>query len=379
MSWQEKTTMSLRQEFVQLAQSDAANMRLLCRRFAISPKTGYKWLKRYAESGASGLSDRSRRPQRSPTQTAGALEQRVLTLRAEHPTWGPRKLRVLLEREGVRALPATSTLSAILQRHGQIAASATLAHRPFVRFEQAAPNLLWQMDFKGHFPVQTGRCHPLCVLDDHSRFALGLAACADEQTATVRACLTTIFTRYGLPERMLMDNGPPWGTSSPVRWTPLTVWLLRLGIGVSHGRPYHPQTQGKDERFHRTVQEELLARQVLLDLPHAQQAFDTWRDTYNQLRPHEALDLVPPIQRYQPSPRSFPTELPPIAYEPGDQVRKVQKPGELFFHGHVVRINPAFVGQSVALRPTHADGVWALYFCAQPIATIDERALSRDT
>jgi len=269
MSWQEKTTMSLRQEFVQLAQSDAANMRLLCRRFAISPKTGYKWLKRYAESGASGLSDRSRRPQRSPTQTAGALEQRVLTLRAEHPTWGPRKLRVLLEREGVRALPATSTLSAILQRHGQIASSATLVHRPFVRFEQAAPNQLWQMDFKGHFATDTARCHPFTVLDDHSRFALGLEACCDQRTQTVQQRLSSIFRTQGLPERITMDNGSPWGGKSDHHFTPLTAWLIRLGVHVSHSRPYHPQTQGKDERFHRTLGDELLRRRSFANLSDA--------------------------------------------------------------------------------------------------------------
>jgi transposase InsO family protein len=372
MSWQEKTTMSLRQEFVELAQVDAANIRLLCRRFQISPKTGYKWLARYGVSGESGLSDRSRRPQSSPAQTDAVIEQRVLAVRAEHPTWGPRKLRVLLERAGVSPLPATSTLSAILKRHGQIAEAASLAHHPFVRFEQAAPNQLWQMDFKGHFALQRGRCHPLTVLDDHSRFSLGLEACPNEQTLTVQTRLRAIFTRYGLPVGMLMDNGGPWGSNQAVTWTALTVWLVRLGIAIHHGRPYHPQTQGKEERFHRTLAEDVIAQHVLLDLVHTQTVFDRWRDEYNLIRPHEALGLAVPASRYQPSPRAFPDRLPPIEYNAGEEVRKVQSTAEIYFHGRTYKIGHAFAGLAVALRPTEVEGTWAVYFGHQRIKTLDE-------
>jgi transposase InsO family protein len=378
MSWQEKTTMSLRQEFVQLAQLDAANIRLLCRRFQISPKTGYKWLARYGENGESGLRDRSRRPQSSPAHTDAAIEQRVLTLRAEHPTWGPRKLRVLLEREAVSPLPATSTLSAILKRHGQIAEDASLAHRPFERFEHAAPNQLWQMDFKGHFALQRGRCHPLTVLDDHSRFSLGLEACPNEQTPTVQTRLRAIFTRYGLPVGMLMDNGGPWGSNQAVSWTALTVWLVRLGIAIHHGRPYHPQTQGKEERFHRTLAEDVIAQHVLLDLAHTQAVFDRWRDEYNLVRPHEALALAVPASRYQPSPRSLPDRLPPLEYNSGEEVRKVQTTAEIYFRGRTYKIGHAFAGLPVALRPTEIDGTWAVYLGHQRIKTLDERATILD-
>jgi transposase InsO family protein len=373
MAWQEKTTMSLRQEFVQLAQTEEANLRQLCRRFAISPKTGYKWLARYAQSGPAGLHDRSRRPQRSPAQTPAAIEHQVLAVRTAHPSWGPRKIRVLLERAQVSPLPATSTLSAILHRHGQISDAATLAHRPFVRFEHAAPNQLWQMDFKGHFALQSGRCHPLTVLDDHSRFAVGLEACPNEQTTTVQERLRAIFTRYGLPVGMLMDNGWPWGSNQTETWTALTIWLVRLGIGIHHGRPYHPQTQGKDERFHRTLAEEVLTQHVLLDLIHTQAVFHRWRDDYNLIRPHQALGLAVPASRYQPSPRSFPAQLSPIDYNAGEEVRRVQSTAGIYFHGRIYKIGHAFAGLPVALRPTDVDGVWTVYFRHQPIKTLDER------
>jgi hypothetical protein len=216
----------------------------------------------------------------------------------------------------------------------------------------------------------------LPVLDNHSRYAVGLVACANEQTATVQQALTGIFQRYGLPERLLMDNGSPWGGSEdPAHpWTVLTVWLLRLGVAVSHGRPRHPQTQGKDERFHRTLHEEVLTRQVFLSLAHAQTAFDRWRDEYNLLRPHAALAYAVPASRYQPSPRPFPASLPPISYDDApDAIRRVQPGGRIRWRGRLYRVGRAFVGLPVAVRPTATDGCWQVYFSTQPIATLDAR------
>src|SRR5579884_4079430 len=263
MPWQEVSTMSLRAEFVALAQADGANIRRLARSFGIAPATAYEWLQRVRAAGPAGLADRSRRPHTSPGQTPPRIEAAVLALRAEHPTWGGRKLAARLQQARLlprEQIPAPSTITAILRRHGQLPPPPP-PHAAPQRFERAAPNQLWQMDFKGHVPLAAGqgRLHPLTVLDDHSRYCVGLTACANERTATVQAALITSFRQYGLPDRLLMDNGAPWGTAgAPHAWTRLTVWLLRLGIAVSHGRAYHPQTQGKDERFHRTLQAEVL-------------------------------------------------------------------------------------------------------------------------
>ena len=267
-----------RAEFVALAQQPGANRRALCRAFKIAPTTGYKWLQRYAAEGTAGLQDRSRRPHRSPAQTAPAIEQAVLTLRARHPTWGPRKLRVLLARQGIQPLPAASTITAILRRHDQLDPTQGAGQpRAWQRFEHPYPNALWQMDFKAGWPCGAGRCHPLTILDDHSRYALGLAACANQRTATVRSHLVTAFQRYGLPDRLLVDNGSPWGNHPAHPYTPLTVWLRRLGIAISHSRPYHPQTLGKDERFHGTLERELGRQPPRPDLAAWQTAFDAWR------------------------------------------------------------------------------------------------------
>jgi transposase InsO family protein len=328
--WQEASTVSLRLEFVTLASAEGANVREQCRRFGISPTTGYKLLARYRAAGPAGLADRSRRPRASPGRTPPAVEAAVLALRDAHPAWGPRKLRRRLLDLGHGAVPGPSTVAAILRRHGRVDPAVAAAHRPWQRFEHPAPNALWQVDFKGHVPLDVGRCHPLSALDDHSRFALGLAACGDERGATAQAALTAVFRRYGLPERLLLDNGPAWRGDWGGPLAPLVVWLLRLGVAVSHGRPAHPQTQGKVERFHRTLAAEPFRSRRFPDLAAAQAGFDAWRDVYNLERPHHALALATPASRYRPSLRPFPEALPAIEYGPDDLVRKVGGKGEVW-------------------------------------------------
>jgi transposase InsO family protein len=372
MPWNEVSTVSLRLEFVHLASQEGANMRQLCRRFAVSPKTGYKWLTRFRAGGTAGLEDDSRRPTHSPRRTPESLEQQILKLRAEHPAWGGRKLRARLLALGAANVPSASTITAVLRRHLALG-QATEAPHPWRRFEHDAPNRLWQMDFKGHVALEQGRCHPLTVLDDHSRFALGLFACGGEDAATVRTHLTTLFRRYGLPERLLCDNGPPWGSGPQAQHTLLTVWLLRLGIGVAHGRPYHPQTQGKDERFHRTLNAEVLQGRTFRDLEGSQRRFDAWRVVYNHERPHEALNLTVPASRYRPSPRVFPEALPPLVYDVADVVRKVQSRGQIHFQGREWPVGQAFQGHPVALRPTPTDGLWNVFLGVHLIASVDQR------
>ena len=370
MPWHEVSIVDQREEFVRLASQPDENIRLLCRRFQISPTTAYKWIDRYRAVGRAGLMDLSRRPRESPSRSSGLVEQAVLALRHQQPAWGARKLRRRLQDQGVKGLPTASTVHAILRRNDLVDPQESTKHRPWQRFEHDAPNRLWQMDFKGHFATEASRCHPLTVLDDHSRFALGLLACPDQKTQTVQHRLSNIFRRYGLPERMTMDNGSPWGSNADPRFTPLTVWLIRIGIRVSHSRPYHPQTQGKDERFHRTLNVELLKNNSFRDLEHAQRRFDLWRNVYNLQRPHEALAMEVPATRYRPSSRSFPESLPAILYDSTDHVRKVQQAGEIWFRGCTFKIGNAFSGHPVALRPTPFDDVFDVIFCHQNITQI---------
>jgi transposase InsO family protein len=375
MPWRELSVMDQREEFVTLALRPGVNIRELCRRFGVSRSNGYKWLNRYLAEGRTGLSERSRRPRRSPGRTAEAIESEVLQIRTNsNNTWGGRKIERVMLDSGCDEVPAPSTITEILRRHGKLEERRHEHPGAYRRFERAAPNELWQMDFKGHFPLARGRCHPLTVLDDHSRYSLTIAACSNEQEMTVRAQLVPVFRRYGIPFAMLMDNGAPWGDAGDQPHTVFTVWLMRLGVRVTHGRPFHPQTQGKDERFHRTLKAEVLSRQGLHDIAACQHAFDRWRHIYNHQRPHEALGLATPATRYRPSPRSFPEALPDIEYGPGDIVRKVDPRGLISFKGRSLHVGKAFRGQPVALRPSAEDGRFDVHFCAHRIGTLELRS-----
>lgn len=376
MPWRARSVMSLRREFIIQAQQEGANISGLSQRYGISRKTGYKWLARYRAAGVAGLADQSRQPQRSPRRTSAGVEAVVVAARQAHPAWGGRKLKHWLERQGQTGLPSPSTITAILRRHGLLDPAKSHQHQPFERFEMAAPNVLWQMDFKGHFQLVDHQvCHPLTVLDDHSRFLLGLRACPDQTRSTVQQHLGELFRCYGLPQRLLMDHGSPWGDSQQLGYTRLEVWLMQLGIQVSHGRVAHPQTQGKDERLHRTLQDELLTGQPLADLAACQCAFDAWRDLYNFERPHEALNFQPPITRFQPSDRPFPQTLAAPDYPPDLLVRKVDVSGRISFRNRPVRIGKAFQGLAVGLAPDPlADGQFHVFFGTFRIRTLDLRS-----
>jgi len=365
MPWSEVTVQENREEFVRLARQADANVSELCRRYGISRKTGYKWLAR------DDFDDRSRRPHASPSRTSARVEDKVVALRAKHPAWGGRKIaHVLMRDEGLQLAP--STANSVLRRHGLISPSASQASVPWQRFEHAWPNSLWQIDFKGHFATDAGRCHPLTVLDDHSRFNIVLRALGTETTEPVRHALQAAFERYGLPERINGDNGAPWGNPSEGAVTKLGVWLIRLGVRLSHSRPAHPQTNGKEERFHRTMAAEVISTRRFKDINDVQLHLDNWRHVYNFDRPHEALGMQTPADRYAASPRSMPATLPEPQYAPGDVVRRVYDGGLIKFKGLEWRVGKALVGQPVALRSTvESETLLGVYFCHQKVAVID--------
>ncbi len=359
MPWKESSRMSTREEFVVLASVEGANVRELCRRFGVSPRSGYKWIARYREEGPEGLSDQSRRPRDSPGATSPEMVKLIVALRRKHPAWGGRKLKRRLEDLGHVSVPAASTITGILRRENLLDGPGA-GVSAVLRFEHPFANDLWQMDFKGHFELtRGGRCHPLTILDDHSRYSIGLRACGNECHETVQNELISVFRHYGMPRRMLMDNGAPWGDAEDQPWTRLTVWLLQVGVSVSHGRAYHPQTQGKEERFHRTMKAEVLRDRSFCDLADCQGQFDPWRHQYNHERPHEALGMAVPSSRYQSSHRSFPEIRLPMEYGSNHAVRRVQSGnGRIAFERRAIRIGKAFCGEQVGVRVTPHSGVY---------------------
>ena len=384
MPWQPKDLMDTRQEFVTLALQEGANRRELCRRFCISAKTGYALLKRFASQGSAALAPRSRKPLNTPTRTAPEVEQAVVALRQQHPAWGGRKIgrRLLdLHELGAWPVPPASTITAILHRHGLITPQASLAAQHWQRFEHEVPNALWQIDFKGDFAMAAARCYPLTLIDDHSRFNLTLSACANVKATSVQPHLQRVFERYGLPVRINADNGAPWGSPRLAAHglSELSVWLIRLGIRVSHSAPYHPQTNGKIERFHRSLKAEVLQGRSFADLTQAQAAFEHWRTIYNHERPHEALSLLTPAARYRISARAYPQRLPDIEYADADTVAVVKHNGEVSFRGHKLRVSSALLKLPIAFKPdADHDGAFDVFFCHHRFMRVDLNALKTD-
>ena len=301
MPWGNKTVEELRLEVVNKIIRQEDSIAAICREYNISRVTAYKWLKRY--HNGEGFSDHSHAPKTAYNKTSDYQEQLILKTRDEHPAWGARKLHRYLEDKGYHALPAVSTVSDILKRNNRIDVEESPKHTAFKRFEMDAPNELWQMDFKGHFAMDNGeRCHPLTILDDHSRFSLCVQAKANEQYEGVKNSLIQVFQEFGMPRTILCDNGRPWGDSAN-GYTPFEIWMMQLNILPIHGKPMHPQTQGKEERFHRTMKSELLKHTIMKDLEHAQKEFDMFRHSYNYERPHEALKLDTPSKHYKASKR----------------------------------------------------------------------------
>lgn len=372
MPWMEASAMSLRTEFVALAAGRGVPLSELARRFGISRKTAYKWLGRAAAEQP--LTDQPRRPRGSPYRTPPAVEAEVLTYRDRFPDYGGRKLAGIMTKHHVPAVPAPSTITDILRRHGRLADRSPGSHHAWIRYEHPAPNDLWQIDFKGTIAVGQGKCDPLTAIDDHSRFALVLRATIDQRGSTVQSALTEAFRRYGVPRRINTDNGNPWGIPSgrSSDLSAFAIWLVRVGVHLSWSQPGHPQTNGKIERFHRSFKTEVVNRHSFASIDQTQQAFDKWRTIYNEIRPHDGIDMAVPADRYRPSPKAFPEVLPAIEYAPQDVVLKVDKRGRTRLFGRNLIVSTALADHPIAARPSdHQDGLYDLFFAHQRIGEID--------
>lgn len=364
MPWRVSSIMSQRYEFCILASETGANISVLCKGFSISRQTGYKWLSRYRESGIDGLCDRSRRPHRSPFRTASDVEGMVVSLREQYPAWGPRKLhRLLRDRFPGDCLPSIVTVARILKRRGLIETAEPAPVWPAVgRFERPHPNDLWQMDLKGPLRLPDGRkIYPVGILDDHSRYLIGLRMIADATDEAVLTCWIAAAAKYGLPEDTLTDHGGQFRIVDEAS-SAFQVYLWACGVGHTQGRVAHPQTQGKIERFWRTLKHELLSRRSYSDLASWQSSFDEWRNVYNHIRPHQELGDEPPVSRYCPSDRLYcePDRHVRVG-EPDSQYRRVSPRGQISLGGCRLMIGRGYAGWTVECR-SQGNGWWHIYF-----------------
>ena len=342
MSWETKTVMEQRKQFVIAASAEDANISQLCRAFGISRKTGHKWINR-AEKGLP-LCDQSRRPNRQPSKTVDEVERKIIEMRLAHPAWGGKTIRAALEAAGVKGLPSAKTCCNIIKRNGLVDPAESAKHTAFQRFEKEHCNEMWQTDFKGDFLLGNGvRCYPLTILDDHSRFSIRIEP---KTSATgVKASFICAFQEYGLPNSVLSDNGSQFaGAHRGI--SQFERFLMDLDILPIHGRPIHPQTQGKIERFHRTLKNEAL-RVTPANMEEARIRLDNWRWLYNEVRPHHSLGLKTPASIYQPSTRAY-YEPKPYIYDEGARLIKVNNWG-------YIRFGPMQIFLSEAMADTHVE------------------------
>ncbi len=369
MPWEDKTVEKLRAEFIASARVEK-NFSRVCREFGISRVTGYKWLDR---AGECTFADRSHAPRRVYGKTAPEVESLILDVRAKNPAWGGKTILKVLSNEGHTGLPCAKTANNILKRNGCIDTEESLKRMAYQRFERERCNELWQADFKGDFQLGDGtRCYPLDILDDCSRYALAIFSKAD--TRGVKSCFEAVFREYGLPQAILTDNGAQF-SGFRGGYTVFERWLMELDIRPLHGRIMHPQTQGKIERFHRTMKNECLKHNDFTDLADADRTLQAWRDKYNRQRPHEALGLRCPAEVYIPSTREYTDTPAAYTYSGAYRIVKVNNWGYLRFDTVQVYLSETMADTRVEIRPT-GDDSFSVCFRNYQIAEVDAASQS---
>jgi len=355
---------------------EGEKMAVLCREFDISRKTGYKLFTRYKDCGLSGLTDRSRRPYRQGCRLPAAIEALILQFKREHPSWGAPKIREKIRRKHSDIqLPAISTVHAVLDRHGLVnrprrrryKAEGTPLSRPL------APNDLWCADYKGEFMLADRRyCYPLTLTDAASRFLLGCEALASTRSRDAFAVFERVFKDFGLPAAIRTDNGTPFASGNSLfGLTRLSVWWLRLGIGIERIRPGHPQQNGRHERMHLTLKKEA-TKPAARNLLQQQDRFDRFIEEYNTERPHQALGMKYPAEIYTPSARPY-QGLGELRYPFHDRTITVTNCGRICIGARKINLSTALAGQNIGVKEV-AEQIWLVSFMHYDLGFFDHQS-----
>lgn len=374
MCWQETDALTERMQLVYLHASGAFTITELCKRFGVARPTAYTWLERYAQQGAAGLVERSRRPHTSPKRTPPDIESSVVRVRQQYPRWGPVTVMSFLRRQQPeKAWPAASTVGEILKRHGLVSPRRkrrVVRHpgRPYL--PMLAPNDTWATDFKGEFKTRDGRyCYPLTITDGHSRFLLACRGRLDTSYERARSVFEETFRTYGLPHQILSDSGSPFGSTALAGLSRLAVWWIKLGIQPVRIQPSHPEQNGRHERMHRTLA--ATTRPPAGNLSAQQRRFSQFMTEYNELRPHRALGLQTPSELYTPSPRSYSGRTPQIEYPAHFELRKADIGGRISWHDRPLRVSKVLSGELIGLEPVE-ERLYHVYFGPLLLGVFDQ-------
>jgi len=378
LPWKETCPMDERVRFIAAVNEFDGSFRELCRQFGISPRTGYKWVARYEQFGPAGLEDRPSVAKRLVHATPPEVLERVIELRKEHPTWGPKKLRSWMVDRGLQ-VPAASTVGDLLKRYGLVRPRRRRVRTPPCVEPLAVgsqPNDVWCIDFKGHFALgDKTRCYPLTVTDHASRYLLKCEALAEPTEAAVAVHFDRAFREFGLPDRIRSDNGPPFATKALGGLSSLSVQWIKLGILPERIEPGHPEQNGRHERMHRTLKAET-ASPPSASMTEQQRTFDRFRRIYNDERPHEALDQKPPMTRFDRSRRTMPSAPKSPEYPDTMQTRRLDPQGRISFRGHNrLTLTKLLANEPVGLDPIDEE-TWEIFY--GPIAIAELRIRSKE-
>ena len=366
MPWKDKTVEELRKEFVEATKS-CDNFSSLCREFGITRTTGYKWVKR--DQAQEPLNDRSRRPHTTANKTPETIEEKIVSTRREHPGWGAKKIKVALENKG-DILPCVKTVNNILNRYDCISKEESQKRKSYTRFEKEQCNEMWQTDFKGEFKMKNGNyCYPLDIFDDHSRFVIRIKP-AESTSNLVLPVFREAFYEFGMPNSVLSDNGAQFAGFRQ-GYTQFEKWLMNHDVLPIHGRIKHPQTQGKIERFHRAMNQEVLNHYTPTDLADAERVLSDWRECYNNERPHEALGMKCPSEIYVPSSRAYTDQVGKYEYGGNYHVIKVNSWGYVRFDRWQVYLSETMVDEYIEFRPNSAHETFIACYRNFAIAEFD--------
>ena len=376
MPWSQTSPMDQRTQFIADFLRQVLSVTELCDLYDVSRKTGYKWIDRYLRQGPAGLEERSRRPQASPNQTAREIVAALLEARRRHPSWGGKKLLALVhKRHRNWDLPHRSTVCDILSRHGMVPKKRTrrsIGHPGKPTSSILAPNDLWCADFKGQFKTGNGSyCYPLTVTDGFSRYLLGCQGLNSTSVEESKPVFTKLFREYGLPKRIRTDNGVPFATNTLARLSRLSAWWVRLGVLPELIEPGKPQQNGQHERMHRTLKAEA-TRPAAASLAAQQRKFNTFREEFNNERPHEALDQQTPASHYRPSNREMPSKLAPLVYPDRFEVRYVSANGGIRWNRGWINVSTVCIGEYVGLEEIDNE-IWNVYFGPLRLGRLLER------
>jgi len=376
MPWRECCKMDERLRFVARL-LEGEKMAELCREFEISRKTGYKIFNRYKDTGLEGLNDRSRKPFRQARQLPFQIENEILSIKREHPSWGAPKIREKLRRRiGAEApLPAISSVHAALDRHGLVKRGRQRRYRAegTALSIPTEPNDLWCADYKGEFMLADARyCYPLTVTDFASRYLIGCEALSNTRTQYAVTVFERLFREYGLPKSIRTDNGIPFASGWALfGLTTLSVWWLRLGIALERIKPGRPQQNGRHERMHLTLKKEA-TKPAGKNLLQQQARFDTFVDEFNQVRPNQALGMKTPSELYRPSPRPY-TGIGELDYPFHDKAITITRCGRLCIDRKKISLSKALAGQTVGVKEI-SESVWLVSFMHYDLGFFDHES-----